>query len=216
MNLVDISQSRYSTKAYDPEKPVSPEALEQLLEIIRYTASSVNSQPWHFLVVSSEQGKKKLAEAVGEEYAFNQTKVLNASLTIVFASKQSLPDEYLNELLEQEEKDGRYSTPEAKEGTANGRSFFVGLHREAGDVPEWTAKQTYIALGGALLGAASLGLDATPIEGFNGERVDEDFGLKEKNLKSLVVLTVGHHSDADFNAKLPKSRLPGETLFTHL
>lgn len=216
MDLLELSHKRYTTKVYDNTKSIPAEVVEQLLDALRFSASSVNSQPWHFIAVSSEEGKKRLAAAVGDEYAFNQKKILDASLTVVFASRLSLSDEYLARLLEQEEKDGRFADAEAKAGQAKGRSYFVGLHREAGDVAEWTARQTYIALGTGLLGAAALGLDATPIEGYNAAGVDTEYGLADKGLRSLVLMSVGYHGNDDFNAKLPKSRLSADEVITRL
>lgn len=59
-------------------------------------------------------------------------------------------------------------------------------------------------------------IDAVPIEGFDAEVLDAEFGLKEKGYTSLVVVPVGHHSVEDFNAGLPKSRLPLETTLTEV
>ena len=71
-------------------------------------------------------------------------------------------------------------------------------------------------LTGLLLGVAALGLDAVPIEGFDAAILDEEFGLKEKGYTSLVVVPVGHHSVEDFNATLPKSRLPQNITLTEV
>ncbi|MBK4571053.1 NAD(P)H nitroreductase, partial [Enterobacter hormaechei] len=48
------------------------------------------------------------------------------------------------------------------------------------------------------------------------EVLDAEFGLKEKGYTSLIVVPVGHHSVEDFNAGLPKSRLPLETTLTEV
>ena len=67
-----------------------------------------------------------------------------------------------------------------------------------------------------LIGVAALGLDAVPIEGFDAAILDAEFGLKEKGYTSLVVVPVGHHSVEDFNATLPKSRLPQNITLTEV
>ncbi len=77
-------------------------------------------------------------------------------------------------------------------------------------------KQTYLALGTLLLGAVSLGVDATPMEGFDSRRLDEELGLREQGFTSLVLVSLGYRADSDFNASLPKSRLPAERLFTYV
>ncbi|EIZ9534513.1 nitroreductase family protein, partial [Cronobacter sakazakii] len=97
------------------------------------------------------------------------------------------------------------------------RRFFVGLNSETPEQQrEWMTRQAYLALGFLLLGAAAMGLDATPIEGFHPEKMDEVLGLKEKGLCSVVVATIGYRSDADFNATLPKSRLDQDVVITQL
>ena len=43
-------------------EPVSDDALRQLLEVARWTGSSRNSQPWHFLVVTDREKLKRISE----------------------------------------------------------------------------------------------------------------------------------------------------------
>ena len=112
---------------------------------------------------------------------------------------------------------GSFATPEAKAANDKGRKFFADMHRkDLHDDAEWMAKQVYLNVGNFLLGVAALGLDAVPIEGFDAAILDAEFGLKEKGYTSLVVVPVGHHSVEDFNATLPKSRLPQNITLTEV
>ena len=43
-------------------EPVSADALEQLLEVARWTGSSRNSQPWHFIVVTDRAKLKQISD----------------------------------------------------------------------------------------------------------------------------------------------------------
>ena len=58
----------------------------------------------------------------------------------------------------------------------------------------WASKQAYITLGTALIAAADQQIDATPMEGFIPELFDKILGLKEKGLKSVVILAFGVRS----------------------
>jgi nitroreductase/dihydropteridine reductase len=60
------------------------------------------------------------------------------------------------------------------------------------------------------------GIDATPMEGFDRDTINQEFGLAEKGLKASVIVSLGYRSENDFNAKLPKSRLPDQVVFTRL
>ena len=48
MNFLSLMQNRYTTKYYDPNKKISKDDIDSLLECLRLTPSSVNCQPWHF------------------------------------------------------------------------------------------------------------------------------------------------------------------------
>lgn len=216
MTLLETLTHRHTTKAYDKTRKIPADIFAQLLEALRYSPSSVNSQPWHFFVADNDEGKARIAKATSGPFAFNASRVMDASHVIVLSSRTTMPAEYLQTITDQEQIDGRYADDATKESITKGRNIFVGLHQKEGDLTAWTQKQTYIAQGFLLLSAALLGVDATPMEGFDGAILDQELGLKEKGLTSAVIVSLGYHSDADFNAKLPKSRLPEKALFTHL
>ncbi len=216
MTLMDILKHRHTTKAYDKDRKIPEPVVAQLLEALRYSPSSVNSQPWHFFVADNDAGKARIAKATSGPFAFNAPRVLDASHVLVLSARTSLPPEYLQTLADQEQADGRYANEEARALAHKGRSGFVSLHEQAGDIPVWTQKQTYIAQGFLLLSAATLGVDATPMEGFDAGILSTELKLEEKGLAPAVIVALGYHSDADFNARLPKSRLPEKAIFSRI
>jgi nitroreductase/dihydropteridine reductase len=217
MNLPDLLQTRYTTKAFDPTRKLSAEQAAQIEALLRMSPSSTNAQPWHFVIASTEAGKSRIADTMAGGHAYNEPKVRNASHVVVLCSRQALTDDDLTAVLDQEQADGRFATPEAREGQRKGRLHFVNLHRfERRDAQHWADKQTYLALGFLLLGAAALGMDACPIEGFDQGAVDAALGLREKGLSSAVIVALGFRSEGDFNAKLPKSRLPADSVITRI
>ena len=219
MDIARIAQTRHTCKAYDASRKIPAEQVEQLKTLLRYAPSSVNSQPWHFFIADTDAGKARIAKSTpeGSPYAANLPKVKNASHIVALCARTNVNDTHLATLLAQEEKDGRFPTPEGKEMQNKGRNFYVGLHRNnPHDMEAWTQKQVYLALGTLLFGAGALGIDATPIEGFDPKLLDEELGLAEKGLKSVVLVALGYRSAEDFNAKLPKSRLPTEAIVSTL
>lgn len=217
MDITQIAARRYTTKVFDSEKQIDARLMTQLQTLLRLTPSSTNSQPWHFIVAASDEDKAKIARATTGPYSGNEPKVVNASHIIILCALTELDDEHLQRVLEQEERDGRFKTPEAREAQRRGRGYYVNMHRnELHDTQQWMEKQVYIALGTLLLGAAALGIDATPIEGFDRSVLDDTLGLRERGLSSVVLAALGYRSDDDFNAALPKSRLPADELFTFM
>lgn len=61
MSLVDIVKKRYSVRSFK-DIPVEKEKIIQILESARYAPSAVNYQPWHFIVITDEETKMKIAE----------------------------------------------------------------------------------------------------------------------------------------------------------
>jgi nitroreductase/dihydropteridine reductase len=219
MDIARIATTRHTCKAYDPSRKIPVEKLAQLKTLLRYAPSSVNSQPWHFFIADTEAGKARIAKATpeGTPYAANLPKVLNASHVIALCARKDVDDTHIAALFAQEEADGRFPTPESKEMQRKSRLFYVGQHRKTPQTMQaWTEKQVYLALGALLLGAAALCIDATPIEGFDPDRLDDALGLTKKGLTGVVLVALGYRSEADFNAALPKSRFDESHLFSFI
>ncbi len=217
MNLTDIALTRYATKAFDPARKISDEALTQIKSLLRLSPSSVNSQPWHFIIAGSDAGKQRIAKGTQGPFQANEAKVLNASHVVLFCAKTEIDDDYLDHLLATEEADGRFPEPSVKEMTKGVRSVFVNLHRaDLNDAPQWMEKQVYLNMGSLLLGVAALGIDAVPLEGIDIAALNEEFGLPEKGYTAVAAASLGYRSTDDFNAKLPKSRLPEDEILTLL
>ena len=217
MDILSAAKKRHTAKAYDTERRIPEDVMQQVYGLLRNSASSVNSQPWHFIVANTPEGRARIAKATQGGYVYNAAKVNDASHVIVLCARVDMDEAHMDALLEQEERDGRFRDAQARAGQDATRRGYVNQHRYGTkDVAQWLEKQVYLALGTALVGAATLEIDATPMEGFDQKILDAEFGLNEKGLTSLVLVSFGYSSPADFNAGLPKSRLTQEATFTFI
>jgi nitroreductase/dihydropteridine reductase len=217
MDILSAAKKRHTAKAYDSERRIPEEVMQQVYDLLRNSASSVNSQPWHFIVANTPEGRARIAKATQGGFVYNAAKVNDASHVIVLCARVDMDEAHMDALLEQEERDGRFRDAQARAGQDATRRGYVNQHRYGTkDVAQWLEKQVYLALGTALVGAATLEIDATPMEGFDQKILDAEFGLNEKGLTSLVLVSFGYSSPADFNAGLPKSRLTQEATFTFI
>lgn len=217
MDIDRVALTRHTCKAYDANRKIAYEHIVQLKTLLQYAPSSVNSQPWHYILVSSDATKQRLVKATSGNYAANTPKILDASHIIVFCARTSIDDAYLISVTNQEDQDRRFPKPEARDAQLKSKQFYTNLHRnDFKDTQHWLEKQVYLSLGFLLLGAATLGIDATPIEGFDLNILDTELKLRDRGLKSVVLCALGYRSEQDFNASLPKSRFPAATLFTEL
>lgn len=217
MNLADIVQNRYSTKVFDANKKIPEATFEQIKALLRFSPSSVNSQPWHFIIANTETGKKRITAGTQGSFVFNESKVLDASHVIIFCAKTSIDEAYMQHLLDTEEASGRFADPSFKDTVHAGRTRFINLHRfDLKDAQHWMEKQVYLNIGTVLLGAGALGVDAVPLEGLDMPALDQEFGLREQGYSAICGVALGYRSENDFNAKLPKSRLSEDEIFTTL
>jgi nitroreductase / dihydropteridine reductase len=217
VNLSKIVNGRHATKAFDASRKIPAASFAELETLLHLAPSSINSQPWHFVIADSDEGKARIAKSTYGNTAYNEPKIRNASHVVVFCARQSFDDDHINTILEQEQKAGRFSSPESFDTQKKARSYYANLHRfDRKDTQHWMEKQVYLALGGLLLGAAALEIDTCAIEGFDAAMLDGELDLRARGLTSVVIVTLGYSSDADFNARLPKSRLPVERVISHL
>nr|WP_315224685.1 NAD(P)H-dependent oxidoreductase [uncultured Flavobacterium sp.] len=208
MKLIDDLKWRYATKKFSKKK-VSPEDLEQLLEAINLSASSIGMQTYRVFVIDNPALKKELGEG-----SFN-SQIAESSHLLVFAAftsiDQKIIDNYIQFVATERE------TPIAELDDFKNMVSSYLLARTDTENFTWSTKQAYIGLGTGLIAAASLKIDTTPMEGFDAEKFDKLLGLKEKNLSSVVVLALGYRDEEkDWNAKLKKVRIPVDEFATHL
>ena len=217
MNISKYAKQRYTSKAYNPLKKLTNDKTQQIKDVLRFAPSSVNCQPWHFILATSDDAKARIAKSSENIHPKNGVNIKDCALVIVFCMKTYIDDNYLEELLSQEKKDGRFPTPEFEQMQKLGRSKFTDLHKyDYKDLPHWIEKQIYLNLGSTLLALSALGVNATPMEGIEPQIIDKEFNLREKGYMASVIVTVGYSSEDDFNAALPKSRLPEEKVFTEI
>jgi nitroreductase len=200
---------RYATKKFDHTQIIPKNDLNLLLEATRLSASSFGLQPYHVFVITNTEIRNSL-----KKVSWGQSQITDASHLIVFANKKNfgpeLIDKYLSEVSEVRE-----ISLEGLKGYGDFmKSKLVDL---PADVKEnWTAKQTYIALGNLLSAAGAMEIDACPMEGFEVEEYDSILGLDTKGLTTAVVVALGYRSDDDETQHFKKVRQSKESLFTHI
>jgi nitroreductase/dihydropteridine reductase len=176
---LDKLMNKHLTRYFDGSKTIPEETLQQLLRFLRSTPSSTNVQPNHFYVLATEAGKSQLATNLGERFQDNAEKVLNASHVVILTTLTDLPDEHVDAVFAKERADKRFPDPAKQELWESMTRDFLNIRNSIyKDLDHWMEKQTYMALGMTMMAAAELGVDATPLEGFDRASVDEAFGIR--------------------------------------
>ena len=207
---------RHATKKYDATKKIPQEDLDVLFEAMRLSASSINSQPWKFVVIESGEAKERMSKTFAHKYQFNQPHVFDSSQIILFAYNPRYTRDDYAKVVDKGIEDKR-TKPEGRD-RAFGSFMFAELNTDkAGNTSSWTKAQTYIALGNTLHTLARLKIDSTPMEGIDTDLVNKEFKKELDGYQCDVALAIGyHHQQEDYNAKLPKSRRSLESILVRI
>ena len=208
-SIIENLNWRYATKKFNAEKKISKKDLEILKQAVQLSASSYGLQPYQVLLVENEDLRQQIKEA-----AYNQTQITEASELLIFANIKNVGTTEINSYIENIAAVREIPSASLKGFEDMMNNVVEGLTPEAKE--NWTAKQTYIALGTLLSAAAELKIDATPMEGFNRDAVNEILQLTEKGLSASLIVTLGYRHDDDITQHLKKVRKPNEELFITL
>ncbi len=205
--IIETLLWRHATKKYDASKKIPQEDLDVLFEAMRLSASSINSQPWKFVVIESAEAKERMSKTFAQKYQYNQPHVFDSSQIILFAYNPRYTRDDYAKVVDKGIEDKR-TKPEDRE-SAFGVFMFAELNTdETGNTSNWTKAQTYLALGNTLHTLARLKIDSTPMEGIDTDLVNEEFKKELDGYQCDVALAIGyHHPEEDYNSKFPKSRL---------
>ncbi|OJI95737.1 nitroreductase [Planktotalea frisia] len=207
--LDDLLNWRYATKKMDPSKTVPQEKVDAIIEAIRMSPTSSGTQPFEVFVVTNPDVRSKIAEAAG-----GQAQITDGSHTLVFAAWDNYTAERIDEVVDLNVA-ARGDLPMLHAYYDNLKSNYVP--REAEVNYAHAARQAYIALGIALVAAAEQEVDSTPMEGFSSEAVDTILGLKERGLRSVVLMPLGYRDEAgDWLLQMSKVRKSRDTLITEV
>ena len=200
--LINALNWRYATKVFDPARKISSKDLDTLLQSLVLTPSSFGLQPYRFLVVADPGLKARLREA-----SWGQSQITDCSHLVIFLARQQMTEKDVDRLI-QRTTQVRGGKPEDLAGYRSMMVNTLVTGPRAATVPEWAARQAYIALGQFMASAALLGLDACPMEGLDPNQYDEILGLKATPFHTVVACAVGYRAEADKYATLAKVRFP--------
>ncbi len=209
MELLDKLNWRYATKAMNGQK-VPQEKIENIIKAISLAPTSSGLQPFEVFVITNNETKEKI-----KPIAWNQSVITDCSHLLVFAAWDTYTADRINKMFDLTNTVRGFEN----EGWENYRQMLLNSYPQKDTEVNFNhaAKQAYIAFSQAITAAAFEGVDSTPLEGFDPASLDEILGLKEKGLRSCVMLPLGYRDDKnDWLANLAKVRKSREDLVTEI
>ncbi|QNK63928.1 nitroreductase family protein [Pedobacter sp. PAMC26386] len=209
MSLLKDLEWRYATKKMNGQK-IPQEKLDYILEAARMAPSSSGLQQYKVIMISD----KALLERI-RLVAYDQSQITDCSHLLVFAAWDSYSDERISNVFNymMDERGLPHKTMDAY------KQVILETYERAGQ--EWqshhAAKQSYISFAMAIAAAAEKKVDATPIEGFLPEKLDELLNLNGSGYKSTVILPLGYReAEQDWLVNMKKVRTPKKSFITEM
>lgn len=209
MDLINALNWRYATKKMNGKK-VAEEKVNKIIEAAHLAPTSSGIQPFEIISISNQELRRKI-----QPIAFGQTQIVDGSHVLVFASWDKYTDERIDAIFDHMNKERGLpmNGTDAYKATLKAQLFAMTEEQQAAH----TGKQAYIGFGTAIVAAAFENVDATPMEGFNNEELDELLGLKERGLKSQTILTLGYRAnEGDWLQGMKKVRQPKKVFLTEI
>lgn len=177
--IMDAFNFRYACKAFDPDRKITVEDFETIIETGRLSPSSFGFEPWKFLVVQNREILDKLKPiSWGAQGQFP-----TASHVVIILARKMVDTKAYSDYINYVMKEVQKLPEDVQIGKGNKFNEFQQKDFDLSDerkLFDWASKQTYIALGNMMTSAALLGIDSCPMEGFQRdqfEKILSDEGL---------------------------------------
>lgn len=210
--IMDAMAFRHACKVFDPNRKISGDDINTILEVGRLSPSSFGFEPWKFLVIENQEVLKKLHPVSWGA----KTQFPTASHVVIILARKQLDmaagSDYVLDVMKDVQK-----LPEDVQKMKN--DFYKAFQENDFDLTDdrkmfdWSSKQTYIALANMMTAAAFMKIDSCPMEGFDRNKFEQilvreglmddqhfgvsvmvAFGYREKN-KEIREKTRGHASN---------------------
>lgn len=197
----EIINGRRSIRQYDPSVKISREEMTEILTEATLAPSSVNMQPWRFLVIDSVEGKATLAPLA----KFNQSQVETSSAMIaLFGDLNNF--EFGEEIYSKAVELGFMPSEVKEKQMASLTAYFSSIDPEL-------MKNTVLIDGGLvamqlMLVARAHGYDTNAIGGFEKDKIAEAFGMDKDRYVPIMLISIGKAADTGYQSvRLPIDKI---------
>ncbi len=196
-DFMEIVKGRRSIRVYDENVKISKDEMTQILEEATTAPSSLNLQPWRFVVIDSAEGKDTLLPLA----SFNKRQVETSAAVIAIFADYQMAD-YTEEIFDTAVERG-LMPPEVRDRQVN---MIKGIYKDA---PKEAIKDSILLDSGLvamqlMLVARAHGYDTNPIGGYDKKNIAEAFGLEKERYLSVMLLSIGKAAEEGY----PSVRFP--------
>ena len=180
----DIAFGRKSIRLYDENFKISQEEMLEMIQEATTTPSSVNMQPWRFVVVESEEAKAKLKPLIRFNTRQNDT---SSAMVLIFGDMQCY--EYGEEIYNAAVEQGKMSAEVRDQQLAAIIPYYKNFSKE--QMNDVVKIDSSLAAMQFMLVARAHGYDTNPIGGFEADQLAEAVDLDKERYVPVMILSIG-------------------------
>jgi len=197
--FLNAMKFRHACKVFDKNKKISESDFNYILETGRLSPSSFGFEPWKFLVVQDKKLREKLLKPTWGA----QGTLPTASHFMIILARKEPSIRYDSDFIQHMMKDVQELPAEIIKGKSGVFKKFqesdFKLLESKRAIFDWATKQTYIAMANMMTGAAYIGVDSCPIEGFDVDGVtkilEDDFKIDTKEFGISSMIAFGYRKN---------------------
>lgn len=200
-DFAQVVFERKSIRVYDPNVKISHSEMHQILREAALAPSSVNMQPWRFVVVESAEGKEQLKPYIRFNTRQNET---SAAMILIFGDMQC--HEYAEEIYQTAVDQGKMPQEVKDQQLAAIVPMYQSLSTEQ--------MQRIVQIDGSLVAmqlmlvARAHGYDTNPIGGFDADNLAEAVGLDKERFHPIMIVSIGKAAEEGYQSvRLPIEKI---------
>lgn len=197
----DVLTGRHSVRRFDPNVKISRVEIKEMLEETITAPSACNLQAWKFVVVDTDEGRKKLHQYF---MPFNFPQVDKSSAVVLFFGNTLAFKKYSK--LWHSMYEAKKVTKEAMESALN---TFMPLYEKAPRemLVADSMVDTSLAAMQFMLVAREHGYDTNAMAGYDSSKAAEIMGLDPKQYVPVMAIAIGKH-DPQAEDEITTTRYP--------
>ncbi|MDR0299790.1 MAG: nitroreductase family protein [Streptococcaceae bacterium] len=189
----DITFGRKSVRLYDENVKISYEEMLTMIQEATAAPSSVNMQPWRFVIVESQEGKDILNPLIRFNVRQNAT---SSAMVLIFGDLNCY--EYGEEIYNQAFEEGKMPAEVRDQQLGAIIPMYKNLTKdEMNDVVKVDASLAAMQL---MLVARAHGYDTNPIGGFESNQLAEAFGLDKERYVPVMIVSIGKAAETGYES----------------
>ena len=189
----DILKGRRSIRQYDPNVKIDRDIMKQILEDTTTAPSSINMQPWRFVVVESDEAKAKLLPLVRFNGSQNNT---SSAMVLIFGDMNC--HEYGEEIYGQAVEEGKMPSEVRDQQLAAILPYYQSFTKQ--EMNDVVKIDSSLAAMQFMLVARAHGYDTNAIGGFEADQLAEAFGMDKERYVPVMILSVGKAVDQGYES----------------